>query len=30
MKFAHIHTFIPYGILGAGLILVISFLLPKD
>ena len=29
MKFAHIHTFIPYAILGAGLILVVSFLLPK-
>ena len=29
MKFAHIHTFVPYAILGAGLILVVSFLLPK-
>ena len=33
MNFAHMHTFthtfIPYAILGAGLILVISFLLPK-
>ncbi len=29
MKFAHIHTLIPYTILSAGLIIVVSFLLPK-
>jgi hypothetical protein len=29
MNFEHIHTFIPYAMLGAGLILVVSFFPPK-